>query len=134
MLKSVFKLTSVTQCRTNRPYLLSADYKTFCSDFSGSQFNFVCDFDHIQSVLRNTSLQHYMKKNMGSIDRIIRVIIAATLIGLYFQGILTGATGIILVVLSIIFVLTSLIGSCPLYVPFGLSSLRKPENIPHKFK
>jgi hypothetical protein len=71
---------------------------------------------------------------MGSIDRIIRVIIAATLIALYFQGVLTGAIGIMLVVLSIIFVLTSLIGSCPLYVPFGLSTLRKSANNAHKIK
>jgi hypothetical protein len=66
-----------------------------------------------------------MKKNMGSADRIIRVIIAAVLITLYFTGILTGTLGIVLVGLSVIFVLTSLVSFCPLYLPFGLSTLRK---------
>lgn len=65
-----------------------------------------------------------MKKNMGLADRIIRVIIAATLITLYFMHILTGTPGKILVVLSVIFVLTSLISFCPLYLPFGLNTLR----------
>ncbi|MBA4055650.1 MAG: DUF2892 domain-containing protein [Marivirga sp.] len=66
-----------------------------------------------------------MKKNMGSADRIIRVIIAATLITLYFTGVLTGTLGLVLIALSIIFVFTSLISFCPLYLPFGLSTLRK---------
>jgi hypothetical protein len=66
-----------------------------------------------------------MKKNMGSADRIIRVIIAAILIALYFNGTITGTLGIVLIVLSGVFVLTSLISFCPLYLPFGLSSLRK---------
>lgn len=65
-----------------------------------------------------------MKKNMGKADRIIRVIIAAIFVSLYFDGIITGALGIILVVLSAIFVLTSVIGFCPLYLAFGLNTLR----------
>ena len=59
---------------------------------------------------------------MGSADRVIRVMIAAILITLYFTGTITGTVGI---VLSVIFVLTSLISFCPLYLPFGLSTLRK---------
>lgn len=66
-----------------------------------------------------------MKKNMGNADRIIRVIIAAILTSLYFTGIITGTPGIVLVILSLIFVLTSTISYCPLYAPFGLSTLRK---------
>jgi hypothetical protein len=66
-----------------------------------------------------------MKKNMGSADRIIRVIIAATLTTLYFMGILTGTLGLVLIGLSVIFVLTSLVSFCPLYLPFGLNTLRK---------
>jgi len=66
-----------------------------------------------------------MKKNMGSADRIIRVIIAAIVITLYFTGTITGTVGIVLIALSVVFILTSLIGSCPLYFPFGLSTLRK---------
>jgi uncharacterized membrane protein len=66
-----------------------------------------------------------MKKNMGTADRIIRVIIAAIFIALYYNGIIGGVLGIVLIALSVIFVATSLISFCPLYLPFGLSTLRK---------
>jgi hypothetical protein len=61
-----------------------------------------------------------MKKNMGSADRIIRIIIAAVIAYLFYTGTLTGTLGIILLVLAGIFVLTSFIGFCPLYAPFGI--------------
>ena len=63
-----------------------------------------------------------MKKNMGTADRIIRVLIAAVIATLYFMNILTGTIGIVLLVLAGIFVLTSLISFCPLYAPFGLKT------------
>ena len=63
-----------------------------------------------------------MKKNMGTADRIIRVIIAAIVTTLYFTNILTGTLGIILLVLAGVFVLTSFISFCPIYAPFGLST------------
>jgi hypothetical protein len=66
-----------------------------------------------------------MKKNMGSADRIIRVIIAAILMALYFTGTITGTLGIVLIILSVIFVLTSMVSFCPLYLPFGLSTRRR---------
>jgi hypothetical protein len=66
-----------------------------------------------------------MKKNMGTADRVIRMMIAAILITLYFTGILNGTIGIVLIALSGVFVLTSLISFCPIYLPFGLSTLRK---------
>jgi Protein of unknown function (DUF2892) len=66
-----------------------------------------------------------MKKNMGSADRVIRVLIAAVFVALYFTGMITGTLGIVLIILSLVFVLTSLISFCPLYLPFGLSTLRK---------
>ncbi len=62
---------------------------------------------------------------MGSADRIIRVIIAAIMIALYFTATITGTLGIILIALSAIFVFTSLVSFCPLYLTFGLSTLRK---------
>ena len=61
-----------------------------------------------------------MKKNMGTADRIIRVIIAAIISVLYFTGIIPGTLGVILLILAGVFVLTSLISFCPLYAPFGL--------------
>ncbi|ADR22315.1 membrane protein [Marivirga tractuosa] len=69
-----------------------------------------------------------MKKNMGSADRIIRVIIAAIVGVLYFTGIISGTVGIVLLVLAGVFVLTSLISFCPLYAPFGISSCPMKES------
>ena len=63
-----------------------------------------------------------MKKNMGSADRILRVIIAAVFAYLYFGGIVTGTVGLILLVLGIVFVLTSLVSFCPLYAIFGMNT------------
>jgi len=60
-----------------------------------------------------------MKKNMGSADRIIRVIIAAIFGVLYFTGIIPGTLGIVLLILAGVFVLTSLFSFCPIYAPFG---------------
>jgi len=59
---------------------------------------------------------------MGAADRIIRVIIAAIIVTLYFTGILSGTAGIMLVVLAVIFVLTSIISLCPLYSIFGINT------------
>jgi len=63
--------------------------------------------------------------NIGNTDRIIRVIIAVILAGLYFSGSITGTLGLVLVVFSVILIATSLVGSCPLYLPFGISTLGK---------
>ncbi len=65
-----------------------------------------------------------MKKNMGTADRIIRVIIAAIIAVLYFTGVIPGTIGVILLILAGVFVLTSLISFCPLYAPFGLSTCK----------
>lgn len=66
-----------------------------------------------------------MKRNMGSADRIIRVIIAAIFVVLYFTGIIGGTLGLVLIALAAIFVLTSLVSFCPLYLPFGISTSGK---------
>jgi hypothetical protein len=63
-----------------------------------------------------------MKPNMGSIDRIIRVILAIVFAVLYFTGTVTGALGIILLILGIVFLLTSLVSFCPLYLPFKINT------------
>ena len=63
-----------------------------------------------------------MKKNVGAADRIIRVLLAALFAYLYFGGIVTGTLGIVLVVLGGVFLLTSLVGFCPLYAIIGLST------------
>jgi hypothetical protein len=70
-----------------------------------------------------------MKKNMGSVDRIIRLIIAAIITVLYLTKVFPGTLGIVLLVLAGVFVLTSLMGFCPLYALFGLitSPTKKEE-------
>lgn len=69
-----------------------------------------------------------MKKNMGSADRIIRVVLGAVLIALFAMGKTTGTTGIILTVLGGVFILTSLVSFCPLYLPFGISTCKTKES------
>jgi hypothetical protein len=63
-----------------------------------------------------------MKKNMGSADRMIRVIIAAIIVVLYFTNVISGTLGIILLVFAAVFVLTSFVSFCPLYAPFGINT------------
>ncbi len=63
-----------------------------------------------------------MKKNMGSPDRIIRIVVAILIGILYFSDLLTGVLGIVLVAVAGIFVLTSFISICPIYALFGLNS------------
>jgi hypothetical protein len=62
---------------------------------------------------------------MGSYDRVIRLIIALVVGALYYMGVITGTLGIILLILSAIFLLTSLVSFCPLYTIFGLSTKSK---------
>lgn len=61
-----------------------------------------------------------MKVNMSSADRIIRVIIAVIFAALYFTGTVPGTLGLILTIVAVVFLLTSLIGFCPLYTLFGM--------------
>ncbi|MGB5435953.1 MAG: DUF2892 domain-containing protein [Maribacter sp.] len=69
-----------------------------------------------------------MKKNMGSMDRIVRSVIAIVIAILYFTNIISGTIGLILLVLAGIFLFTSFISFCPLYGPFGLSTCKKEDN------
>lgn len=66
-----------------------------------------------------------MKKNIGTADKVIRVLVALVIAGLVYAEVLTGTLAIVLLVLAGIFVLTSLMGFCPLYLPFGASTNKK---------
>jgi hypothetical protein len=68
-----------------------------------------------------------MKKNMGTADRVIRIILAIVVIVLYLTGNITGIAAIILGILALVFILTSLIGFCPLYVPLKISTISKSK-------
>jgi hypothetical protein len=65
-----------------------------------------------------------MKKNMGSTDKIIRLVIAAVIAGLYFGKVVDGTLALILLVVAIIFAATSLLNFCPLYSIFGLNTCK----------
>lgn len=67
-----------------------------------------------------------MKKNMGNSDRIVRVLTAVLIAVLYFTGILSGTWALILGVLALIFIVTSFMSFCPLYLPFGIRTNKKP--------
>ncbi|MBK6947465.1 MAG: DUF2892 domain-containing protein [Haliscomenobacter sp.] len=69
-----------------------------------------------------------MKKNMGNTDRLIRVVIALVITGLYLTNVIPGTLGIVLMVLAIVFLATSLIQTCPLYLPFGISTRPKQNS------
>jgi hypothetical protein len=73
-----------------------------------------------------------MKKNMGIADRIIRILLAAGFAYLYFAGVVAGTIGLILVILGGVFVLTSLIGFCPLYTIFKFNTCPTKNNVAHE--
>ena len=66
-----------------------------------------------------------MTKNMGTVDRIIRFIFAVAVAVLYFTGVISGTLAIILGILAVVFLVTSIVGFCPLYAPFKLSTVKK---------
>jgi hypothetical protein len=66
-----------------------------------------------------------MKKNMGTIDKVIRILVAVVVVVLYFTHVISGTLAIILLALSAIFIVTSFLSFCPLYLPLGLSTRKK---------
>jgi len=68
-----------------------------------------------------------MIPNMGSADKMIRIIIAAIITGLFIGNIISGTVGYLLLALAGIFVLTSFVSFCPLYLPFGISMRKKDQ-------
>jgi hypothetical protein len=66
-----------------------------------------------------------MKKNMGNTDKAVRILLAIIIAALYFTGTLPGVLGLVLLAFAAIFVLTSFISFCPLYLPFGINTCKK---------
>jgi len=69
-----------------------------------------------------------MKKNMGTIDKVIRILVAILIVGLYYTHVISGTVAIVLLILAGIFIITSFMSFCPLYLPFGISTRKKEEN------
>ena len=63
-----------------------------------------------------------MNRNVGKIDKIVRIVIAVILAALYFTNVVTGTLGIVFLVLAGVALLTALVNFCGLYAIFGLSS------------
>ena len=68
-----------------------------------------------------------MEKNMGFIDKLIRIIIAVVIAVFYFTGQITGSAAIVFGIIAVVFILTSIIGICPLYIPFKISTKKKDD-------
>jgi hypothetical protein len=66
-----------------------------------------------------------MKHNMGGMDRTVRIIVALLIGVLAYTSVINGTLAIILLVLAAVFVLTSFVSFCPLYLPFGISTCKK---------
>lgn len=66
-----------------------------------------------------------MTKNMGGTNKIIRLVLAAVIAFLYYNGTISGTLGLVLGILAIVFALTSLISFCPLYPLLGINTCKK---------
>ncbi|MDH4231771.1 MAG: DUF2892 domain-containing protein [Nitrospirota bacterium] len=69
-----------------------------------------------------------MTRNMGTIDRLLRTIIAVVIVMLLLSGAVSGTLAVLLGIFAVAFLGTSGIGWCPLYKPLGISTKKaKPE-------
>lgn len=66
-----------------------------------------------------------MKKNMGTIDRVVRILLAVVVAILYLAGVISGVLAAVLGIIAAMFVVTGAVGFCPAYVPFHISTLEK---------
>jgi hypothetical protein len=66
-------------------------------------------------------------KNMGTLDRVIRTAIAIGIAVAYFTGAISGTLAIVLGIVAVAFLLTSLVGMCPVYALLGISTCQRAE-------
>jgi hypothetical protein len=66
-----------------------------------------------------------MKKNVGSIDKAIRILAAISVIALYLSNVISGTIAIVLLILAGVFLVTGFLNFCPLYLPFKISTRKK---------
>lgn len=66
-----------------------------------------------------------MKANIGLLDRLVRIALVALVAVLFFTGQLSTAAAVVLGILAVVFLVTSVVGVCPLYLPFGLSTRKR---------
>lgn len=68
-----------------------------------------------------------MTKNMGTTDRVVRAVAALAIAALYFTGRISGVWVVVLGIVAVAFLLTSTVGWCPAYAPFGISTCKRPD-------
>ena len=66
-----------------------------------------------------------MKKNIGTIDKVIRLLLVAVVVVLFMAHLISGIVALVAGGLAVLLLVTSLAGVCPLYMPFGISTIRK---------
>jgi hypothetical protein len=66
-----------------------------------------------------------MKRNVGTIDKAIRILVAVVVVVLYFTHVITGVLAVVLLALAAIFVVTSLLSLCPIWLALGVSTRKK---------
>lgn len=66
-----------------------------------------------------------MKANVGTIDSVVRILIALIVIGLYFMNVLTGTLAIVLLVVGGVLIITGLVKFCPLYFPLRINTSKR---------
>ncbi|RRO24307.1 YgaP family membrane protein [Flavobacteriaceae bacterium 14752] len=63
-----------------------------------------------------------MLKNVGTLDKRIRIIVALVIAILYFTGLISGTLAYVLIAVGAILLITSLVNFCPLYALLRLNS------------
>jgi K+-transporting ATPase A subunit len=66
-----------------------------------------------------------MKKNMGTVDRVVRILAAIVVVALYLAGQLSGTAAVVLGIFAAVFIATSVVGTCPLYLPLKIDTRGK---------
>ena len=66
-----------------------------------------------------------MKKNMGTVDRVVRIVAAIAVVALYLTGQISGTAAVVLGIFAVVFVATSVVGTCPLYIPLKIDTRGK---------
>jgi len=64
---------------------------------------------------------------MGTADKVLRILVAIVIAALYFANLISGTLALVLLILAVVFIFTSFIGTCPLYMPFGISTRKKED-------
>ena len=68
-----------------------------------------------------------MKKNVGTTDKIVRILVAIIIVILYATNVISATAALILGIFAMLLVVTSFLSFCPIYLPFNISTFKKKE-------